>query len=216
MRNAYSNNFHSLVLQSWIAKKSYLIREIIAGEREGKSSYFASYCAAGRTHNTNSNTLIFEAELDKLPDTQVWQPSNNLPCKAEYIFLLGGTYSAHTQPGWWLRSSKSSDRYTVPGMRCFWVKKYSWNVWFLPSRCQSHQILSTKPWCRKNSGADAESNEHIVPLITQWTRSWNSSRNAFSNLSKFDESELFMISNFTAIASGVRLPLQKIQHNQRL
>ena len=36
MRSAYSNHFHSLVLQSWIAKKSHLIREIIAGEGEEK------------------------------------------------------------------------------------------------------------------------------------------------------------------------------------
>lgn len=55
-----------------------------------------------------------------------------------------------------------------------------------------------KPWWRKNSGADADSIEHMVPPIRQCTRSW---RLTLSCLSKF--TKLFWrITSRTSAASG--------------
>lgn len=41
--------------------------------------------------------------------------------------------------------------------------------------------LSINPWCIKNSGEAAESKEHIVPSIKQWTTSWKLTRRPNSN-----------------------------------
>ena len=46
--------------------------------------------------------------------------------------------------------------------------------------CQSFQILSTKAWTRKNSGAAAELSVNIVPPTPLWVLKWRPSRNKTS------------------------------------
>lgn len=138
--------------------------------------------------------------------------NNYIRCKAVYTLLLDGTYSAHTHPGWSFKSKKSLDLYIVDGIISFCVKKYSLNLWFTLSICQSHQILSTNTWCKKNSGVEAESMVHIVPPMTQWTKSWNSILKRNSKFSKSDGFALLMMSCLTATASGALEKNSLVKH----
>ena len=81
---------------------------------------------------------------------------------------LKGSYSTFTPPGWLERSISAAGLKCVPGMSSWTIGKKAY-LWAGPFFCQSSQILSMKEWWRKNSGAEADSSLHMVPLIRQCT-----------------------------------------------
>ena len=140
--------------------------------------------------------------VSRLP--HVWEP--------RYLPLSKGTtlaapwfgwYSALTPPGCEERWRTSLGRTSLPGMCWVKVRKYTF-LWFSLFFCQSSQSLSMKPWWRKNSGALAESSEHIVPSIRQWTRSWRFTR-SISSKSLNSATDVFKTLWTTVISGGIPL-----------
>ena len=116
--------------------------------------------------------------------------------------LVARLYSTRTPPGWAFKSMTLRGVSWVPGITPLTVGKNAFLCWSLVA-CQSAQILSIKPWWRKNSGALAASAVHMVPLIKQWTVSCRFPLKANSNFDSKSPAGVFNTS-CTAILSGGR------------
>lgn len=151
---------------------------------------------------TLNSLIAFSLRTENFP-REAW-PSEFV-VKAPKRFLicgLGGFWNCTRTPPGNLKLFKTAvvRSWFVPGMGVVTEGKWAF-MWFLLLLCQSAHILSIKPWCSINSGAAAESNEHMVPPIKQCTVSWRFIRNA---ISKESNSEWGILNtSATAAESGV-------------